>query len=632
MQPIENSARAKTQWTQLIDLLSQDPHKIDAELTIKGLHKLRALMDLVDEKHKINSLHTIMGRLKSAPLLQLLVGDTASVALNAIRAAHFNDEQWASLIPLLPSRTRGFLRNRDDLGPKSNEALALWASADFILPSLNISQNANMHENQLLQMQNDSIATDSLIINDDIEEMDETLILSSDDILENENSLALDDRQKSQNLHDYDNHDYHNIVNIETRTNDPLGQEFIEADKREEFNDNRQRIDEIVKKIENLRSKREQYDAPQLPLEGGLEAEKHYISEIYFATDNNGTINWVDGVPRGALVGSSIAEASYDNSPGTDASGAASFKQRIAFENVRMKLCGADMIAGDWRINAVPFFDTLSGRFKGYKGLLRRPNIVESAAIVHNRQGDYNSTFEGESSDNLQQLIHELRTPLGAVIGFAEIIEQQLFGPASSEYRTLAKTILEEGNRLLAGFDDLNIAAKIDSGNFQASLGLTNVNWLSQKTMTLLQPLLETENIKLQINGGDDLHPLMIENEDAERLLVRLLSALISASHHDEILIGRWEMIAGKRPMNQFSISTPTELRSMSEKQLLESGPEHIEDNDRAPLLGLGFSLRLVRNLANNLGGSLLFHKNIIILSLPASREKPIEKAENNLD
>lgn len=599
MQPIENRARAKTQWTQLIDLLSQDPHNIDSNLIVDGLHKLRTLMDLVDEKHKINSLHSIMGRLQSPPLLQLLVGDTASVAVNAIRAARFNDEQWSSLIPLLPSRTRGFLRNRDDLGPKTKEALAIWASADFILPSRDISEIEidSVRDDQNIPIDHNLTERNSIIINDDIEELDETLILGSEDIVEDVDSLKSTDTE------------YH-----------------------ETFPDNRQRIDEIVKKIENLRSKREHYDAPQLPLEGGFEPDNPYISDIYFATDSDGTINWVDGVPRGALVGTSISEASYDNSPGTDASGASSFKQRIAFENVRMKLCGADLIAGDWRINAVPFFDTQSGRFKGYKGLLRRPNIVESAGVIQEQSNNYNSTFEGESSDNLQQLIHELRTPLGAVIGFAEIIEQQLFGPASFEYRTLAKTILEEGNRLLSGFDDLNIAAKIDSGNFQASLGLTNVNWLSHKISDTLKPLLENENIKLEIIGGDGLRPLMVENGDAERLLVRLLSALITASDNDEILIGRWGMVSSKRPMNQFSVTMPTELRSLNEQQLLESGPEHKEENGRAPLLGLGFSLRLVRNLANNLGGSLLFHKDIVVLSLPASREKPIEKAENNLD
>ncbi len=613
MQPVDNGARAMTQWTQLIDLLSQHPRRIDSNLISDGLHKLRILMDLVDEKHKINSMHSIMGRLESPPLLQLLVGDTASVALNAIRAANFSDEQWSSLIPLLPSRTRGFLRNREDLGVKSKAALAIWASADFILPAREKSEQEISAKEESLETElaNNISDNDSILLRDNLKELDETLILGVADI----DNIA--DKPKSTGLSEA----VPNKLNISE-----LSQEMPEATSV-----NRQRIDEIVKKIENLRSSREHYDAPQLPFEGGFDAEARYVAEIYFATDSHGTINWVDGVPRGALAGTNIAEASYDDSPGTDAAGASSFRQRIAFENVRMKLCGSDIIEGDWRINAVPFFDSLSGRFKGYKGILRRPNIVETAGVIQGSHNRYDSNFEGESSDNLQQLIHELRTPLGAVIGFAEIIEQQLFGPASAEYRALAKTILEEGNRLLSGFDDLNIAAKIDSGNFQASLGLTNIDWLSKKIHITLQPLLESENITLDIIYGDNLRALMVDNEEAERLLVRLLSTLITASDSEETLIGRWETLSGECPINQFSLTMPSQLQSMNEKQLLESGLEHTE-NHRSPLLGLGFSLRLVRNLANNLGGSLLFYNDIVILTLPAFKERFIEKAENNLD
>lgn len=590
MQPIENNHRAKTQWTQLIDLLSQKPENIEINLTIDGLLRLRELMVVVDEDHRISGVQSVMGRLYSPPLLQLLAGDTPMVALSAIRASKLTDNQWAGIIPNLPTRARGFLRNRDDLGPKAKRSLALWASADFILPANDQSQISNMGD---------------------------YLILGDADMVSN-----IDDEDLSLLIGE---------ANIINELDDTLILETAQTELEPFENNNRQRIDEIVEKIESLRSSREQYDAPQLPLEGGVSSDAQLLSEIYFATDDQGTINWVDGVPRGALVGTSLADPSYDNSPGPDASGAAAFRQRIALENARMKLCGSDILAGDWRVNAAPFFDTYSGRFKGYKGLLRRPNVFESASIVDNGNS-FNSTFEGDSSDNLQQLIHELRTPLGAVLGFAEIIEQQLFGPASSEYRLLAKTILEEGNRLLSGLDDLNVAAKIDSGNFQASFGLTNVNQLMRSVYGRLDSLLNSKNVTLNIIESENLNPLMLENDDAERLFVRLLSALIVATESDEILTGRWETFSNDRLMNQFSVTIPAQLRAMSEQKLLESGPENNEENTKAPLLGLGFSLRLVRNLADNIGGSLHFDNNIVILQLPAQNEKIKNQAENNID
>lgn len=584
MQPMDTETRANTQWVQLVDLLSQPIDNLNIDDLVDGLQRLRYLMDIVPEKIRVSGVQSIMGRLYSPPLLQLLVGDTAVIALCAIRAAKFSDEQWAALIPTLPARARGYLRNREDLGPKSTKALSIWASADNILPAYNDTSNVSKPDNGIDN------------------EIDDNIYLLQDRYPPEQQNRKLDNvKQDSDNV--------------------KVGDVPINDSRR-------QRIDEIVEKIEQLRNSRDQHDVLQLPLEGGADGEVSKLTEIYFATDEQGTINWVDGAPRAAMVGISIAEPSYDNAPGPDASGAAGFKQRIPLENARMRLCGPDIIDGNWRMNAVPFFTYQDGRFKGYKGLFRRPNLFESAG-----NSDYEkATFSGKSSDNLQQLIHELRTPLGAVIGFAEIIEQQLFGPASTEYRMLAKTILEEGNRLLSGFDDLNVAAKIDAGVFQASLGVTDCNWMLTNVLRKLEPLIENQSIEFSYVKAENIDPLAVNNEDAERIFMRLLSALIVNSCANEVIVARWQKVGTKRVINQFSVKLPHAIKNKNEMLLLESGPNIEEDNVNAPLLGLGFSLRLVRNLANNVGGNLLFQKEQVILNLPASRNNIMRENEQTND
>lgn len=56
----------------------------------------------------------------------------------------------------------------------------------------------------------------------------------------------------------------------------------------------------------------------------------------------------------------------------------------------------------------------------------------------------------------------------------------------------------------------------------------------------------------------------------------------------------------------------------MDEAELFGSGPAALDGSSEAPLLGLGFSLRLVRSLAKNIGGDLRFYNEALILSLPA--------------
>jgi His Kinase A (phospho-acceptor) domain len=369
-------------------------------------------------------------------------------------------------------------------------------------------------------------------------------------------------------------------------------------------------IRDIVERIERLRLERQTHEAPFLPFASDEFVEPWQdINEIRFETDENGVVGWVDGAPPGAIVGVDIAEPAFGNGPGPDANGAAAFRQRMPLENARMRLCGAPVIAGDWRINAAPFFDSISGRFNGYRGIFRRPTIAESAQIA---------ASSSVHADNIQQLVHELRTPLGAIIGFSEIIEQQLFGPVTEEYRILAQNILSDAQRLLAGFDDLGIAAKVESGRFTAQPGVTESDWLSARLAERLQGLSDVLGVTLNLVHAHPVRPFAIDNETAERLFSRLLSAVITGCEPNEILDGRFRTEPGRNAINRFVLSLPRKLLELDEAELFESGPAAFDDTTEAPLLGLGFSLRLVRSLARNVGGDLRFYNEALILSLPA--------------
>src|SRR5206468_2412410 len=65
--------------------------------------------------------------------------------------------------------------------------------------------------------------------------------------------------------------------------------------------------------------------------------------------------------------------------------------------------------------------------------------------------------------DSLRELVHEIKTPLNAIMGFAEIIEGQYLGPADRGYRERASEIGRQARLLLTAIDDLDFAAKVHS-------------------------------------------------------------------------------------------------------------------------------------------------------------------------
>jgi hypothetical protein len=509
---------AAAKWQQLVDILAQSPLYFDTEYVAAGLRKVREFLPLVPPSKREECVRSLAGRIQSPPLVLLLAGDIPAVASAAVSGARLGDAEWAAIIPAMPTRARGFLRNRSDLGAETRRALAIWSSADFVLPV-------------------------------------------------------------------------------------PPGAELGTTT-------NGVQIRDIVERIERLRTERETRDAPYLPY-----AEEEFrdfparIDEIRFETDENGTVSWIEGAPPGAVVGVDIAEPAYDDGPGPDAYGAAAFRQRMPLENARMRLCGAEMIAGDWRINAAPFFDSVSGRFNGYRGIFRRPTIAESALIQPEIPA---------GSDHIQQLVHELRTPLGAIIGFSEIIEQQLFGPVTEDYRLLARNILNDAERLLAGFDDLSMAAKIESGQLSLTPGVTDCDWLAGRLADRLHGLSDLLQVTLNLVQAHPVRPYAVDAEIAERMFSRLLSAVIIGCEAGEVLDGRFRTEPGPNAVNRFVLTLPHKLLAMDETELFGSGPSSFDDASEAPLLGLGFSLRLVRSLARNVSGDLRFYNEALILSLPA--------------
>jgi signal transduction histidine kinase len=378
-------------------------------------------------------------------------------------------------------------------------------------------------------------------------------------------------------------------------------------------------IGALVQRIEEWRRNREATDSPRLPLgDDGADNQAADIDEIQFETDDNGTIVWVEGAPRGAIVGTDIARASFDDGPGPDAYGAAAFRQRMPMGNARMLLRGGPSIDGDWRMTAAPFFDQLTGRFRGFRGLMRRPNIVEKPYD----EGD-DSLARRLQAESMQQIVHELRTPLGAIAGFAEIIEQQLFGPVADDYRGMASAILEDARRLLSGFEDMSTAARLDAGNLEIEDGTTECDWLADRLKDRLAPISDELGVMVNISLADPVRPFALEREMAERIFSRLLSAIIMGGGKGEVLRGRFRTELGRNATNSFRLDLPEKLTDLNEEDLLGSIPaieEQMADKAASPLLGLGFSLRLVRNLARKVGGDLRFHKESLLLILPATQ------------
>ena len=110
------------------------------------------------------------------------------------------------------------------------------------------------------------------------------------------------------------------------------------------------------------------------------------------------------------------------------------FARRAPFRDASLALPDVGVVAGRWLISGVPAFAQGDGRFVGYRGIARRAEALADS-VVAVRPGPLDPAA-------LRELVHEIKTPLNAIIGFAEIIDGQYLGPAQSGYRARAAEIV----------------------------------------------------------------------------------------------------------------------------------------------------------------------------------------------
>jgi hypothetical protein len=178
---------------------------------------------------------------------------------------------------------------------------------------------------------------------------------------------------------------------------------------------------------------------------------------------------------------------------------------------------------------------------------------------------------------------------------------------------------------LLGAIDDLDTAARIEAHALELRATDIPVALLLQRIAHDLEPLanLRGATVRLDIAAGD----VAIRGDDraVDRLFGRLLAALVAAGSPGETIgvrMGREgdETVA-------IHVDRPRALAAYPGDSLLMIDAEAEADAVGAPLLGTGFALRLARNLAIELGGSLAIGVDRLTLRLPAAFTHGVDQA-----
>ncbi len=361
-------------------------------------------------------------------------------------------------------------------------------------------------------------------------------------------------------------------------------------------------IGALVRRIEAFRRTRESAealrpanDAPQLPLgESGYETEAPpALTAFAFSTDTAGRVGWAEPAAA-AMVCGVLLTADPAGSAMVDV-----VRRRQPIRTQPLTLTGAPAIAGEWQIDAAPQFDAI-GHFTGYAGRFRRPAPAAAAPAAN------------PEADRVRQILHELRTPVNAIQGFAEMIQQQLFGTAPHEYRALAASIAADAARMLAGFEELDRLARLEAGALTPDGGSCDLAMTIAGIVHQLEPYTATRSSGFALTADSGALFVALAPAEAERLAWRLLATLAGAANPGEALPLTVSDADGAALL---TVDLPDALARLDD--LFDAAPVPGAQALSAGVFGTGFALRLAAAEARGAGGSLTRSGASLRLVLP---------------
>jgi PAS domain S-box-containing protein len=233
----------------------------------------------------------------------------------------------------------------------------------------------------------------------------------------------------------------------------------------------------------------------------------------------------------------------------------------------------------------------------------------------------------------LANMSHELRTPLNTIIGFSEVMQDELFGPLTGKQKTFVENILNSGRHLLSLINDILDISKVEAQKMELELDHINLADICKGTVAAFSEKARKSEVTLSCLLDPNMQGVSVvaDGRKIKQVLYNLVDNGIKFNH----------------PQGAVSISVQKigEIPDQSALQIVvEDTGIGIANDDQAKLFlpfsqlsqsyydrqteGTGLGLALTKHLVELHGGTIVLQSNPgkgsqFTVVLPLDQSKP---------
>jgi len=218
----------------------------------------------------------------------------------------------------------------------------------------------------------------------------------------------------------------------------------------------------------------------------------------------------------------------------------------------------------------------------------------------------------------LANMSHELRTPLNAVIGFSEIMANQLFGPiGNDQYKQYSSDIFDSGNHLLDLINDILDMAKIEAGKLTLAPRPLDPAVVIDQAVRLTKRRADEKGLSVVVDA-EELPEIEADHRAVKQMLLNLLSNAVKFTDEGAI------MVRARANATGLSLAVADTGCGIPPEHLprLAQPFQQVEQELARNHSGTGLGLALTKSLAEMHGGKLSIQSEvgkgtIVTITLP---------------
>ena len=205
----------------------------------------------------------------------------------------------------------------------------------------------------------------------------------------------------------------------------------------------------------------------------------------------------------------------------------------------------------------------------------------------------------------LATLSHELRSPMTAIVGFADLLQQQICGSLNTDQMREVRMISASAQHAMAVLNDALDMARIEAGHFECLIEPVDATTVIGEVTEMMAPMAEAKHLELGIRGpGGRPEPLMVrcDRRRSKQILVNLVSNAIKFTARGRISVSGFR---DRTVPHRARIAVSDTGIGLRPEQLTQLFQEFQQMPTGAEDLGAGLGLAISRKLARLMGGDI---------------------------